>query len=93
MAPKAEIRPTRRNKRVLLVLLTGAGNLGESTICHAAGVSVTAHLILARLESAGWAEHWPEGVYPGGPYRRIYRLTCQGRAKAAGLLGLEMPDA
>jgi PadR family transcriptional regulator, regulatory protein PadR len=93
--PKPEIRPTRRVRRVLLVLLTGADELSGYPVSHLAGVnSAWVYVILARLERLGWvASEWQQNPPPRQPgRRRFYRLTRQGRAKAIGLLNLEMPD-
>lgn len=87
MKPKPEIRPTRVTRRVLLVLLTDADRLALYPIGHLAGVtSGRVYLTLRRLERLGW-------VTAENPPRKFYRLTRQGRAKAIGLLKLEMPDA
>lgn len=89
--PKPAIRPTRATRRVILVLLSGASNLGGYTICRAAGrASGTIHPILARLEAEGWAEsEWRPGP---APRRRVYRLTPRGRYYGLQMLGLEERD-
>jgi DNA-binding PadR family transcriptional regulator len=87
---RPEVKPTRRTRRVLLVLLTGASNLGGYTISHLAGVnSGLVYLTLDRLEDAGWVTSDREERFDGKPRGRFYRLSRQGRAKAIGLLGLE----
>lgn len=79
--------PGRRDRRVLLVLLSGAVNLGGSTIERAAQVG-SAHPSLARLEREGWAtSEW--GPERHGHRRRLYQLTPLGRYRALRALGLE----
>ena len=93
---RTEIRPTRRTRRVLLVLLTGAEGLSGYPISRLAGVgSGAVYVTLAKLEREGWVTgEWQQNPPPGQPgSRRFYRLTRQGRAKAIGLLRLEMPGA
>ncbi|MBB6628908.1 helix-turn-helix transcriptional regulator [Nocardioides sp. KIGAM211] len=51
--------------------------------------SGTVHPILARLEGSGWVVSQWEDVDPaaaGRPARRYYRLTDEGRARAAARL-------
>ncbi len=88
--PKREIKPTRATRRVLLVLLTGAGRLSGYPIARAAQVnSGGVYVILARLERIGWvASDWEQGK-PEGERRRFYQLTRYGRAKALEMLGLD----
>jgi DNA-binding PadR family transcriptional regulator len=85
-----EIKPTRGTRRVLLVLLTGAGRLSGYPISRAAMVgSGHVYVILARLERVGWvASDWEQGK-PEGERRKFYQLTRYGRARALALLGLE----
>lgn len=86
------IKDTRRNRRILAVLLTGAPNLSGIVICRCAGMaSGTIHPALARLEGAGWVDSkWDQhGIPVGSPRRRLYRLTPRGRYGAMKLLGLE----
>jgi hypothetical protein len=79
--------PGRRDRRVLLVLLSGAVNLGASTIAGAAQVPAVGPS-LTRLEVEGWAaSDWSPEV--GGHRRRLYRLTPVGRLRALAALGLE----
>jgi DNA-binding PadR family transcriptional regulator len=87
---KPEIKPTRATRRVLLVLLTGAGKLSGYPISRAGMVhSGNVYVILARLERTGWvAADWEHGK-PEGQRRRFYRLTRYGQAQALKLLGLE----
>lgn len=91
IAAQDGIKDTRRIRRVLTVLLTGAPNLSGIVICRCAGIgSGTVHPALARLEWAGWVDSaWQEGVPPGQPRRRFYHLTPRGRYGAMQLLGLE----
>jgi DNA-binding PadR family transcriptional regulator len=81
-------KPTRRDRRVLLVLLTGAGNLSGYPISRAAQVgSGQVYVSLARLEREGWVDSdWGDG--PPGRRRRYYRLTPTGRVRALASLGL-----
>jgi PadR family transcriptional regulator PadR len=90
VAAKPEVKPTRRTRRVLLVLLTGAGRLSGYPISRAAMVDAGyVYTVLATLEGAGWvASDWEEGK-PEGQRRRFYQLTRYGRARALTLLGLE----
>lgn len=85
------IKPTRRTKRVLLVLLTGAGKLSSYPIARAAQVSGGhVYVILARLEREGWvASAWEDRPVNPAQRRRFYQLTRVGRAQALTLLGLE----
>jgi DNA-binding PadR family transcriptional regulator len=89
--PDKPWKPRRRDRRVLLVLLTGAPNLSGYVICRAAGLaSGTVHPCLARLESMGWADsEWRPGPEPR---RRVYRLTKRGRYHGMLALGLEIGD-
>jgi DNA-binding PadR family transcriptional regulator len=90
--PQIRIRPTRRTKHVLSVLLTGATNLDGLLIMQLAGTTgFGAYTVIDRLEEAGWITgEWDQYMAP--PRRRYYKLTRQGRAKAIGLLKLEMPE-
>ena len=92
---KPEIKPTRRNKRVLLVLLTGAANLSCYPIWRLAGSTAgRVYLILATLEDAGWVTgEWEAGIAPGSPRRRFFSLTWKGCVKAMEMLGLEIPGS
>jgi DNA-binding PadR family transcriptional regulator len=93
MKPGADgIKPTRKMRRVLLVLLTGAPRLSGYPIAHAAAVGPgSIYPELARLERAGWvASKWEDGpARPNSGRRRFYQLTRYGRAQALKLLGLE----
>lgn len=93
--PRPVVRLTRRNRRVLLVLLSGAPDLSGYPICRAAGVpSGTAYYVLWRLEDAGWVtSEWGPVFTDDGLRRRFYRLTPTGRTGAYALLGLEAPGA
>lgn len=86
---KPPIRNTRRNRGTLLVLLTGASNIGLATVWMLArGSTVT----MARLERAGWiAGEW-ETPEPDDR-RRFYRLTPYGREQAMAMLGLKDAEA
>jgi hypothetical protein len=91
---KPAIRPTRRTKRVLLVLLTGAGRLSLYPIERAAMVS-SRHVdkVLPQLEAAEWVvtvPH-PDILVLGQPFS-CYELTPYGRAEALALLGLKNAD-
>ncbi|RCG31924.1 PadR family transcriptional regulator [Sphaerisporangium album] len=81
------IRATRAMRRVLLVLLTDAANLGGFTITKAAGVGAgSTYVCLDRLEERAWVT----GEFADGPYprRRFYRLTPAGWKYSHQLLGL-----
>lgn len=87
-----EIKPSRQVRRVLSVLLTGAGNLSIYMTGYAAAISPeAAHDVLAGLERAGWVTSERQATTESSR-RKFYTLTRQGRAKAIGLLGLEMPE-
>jgi hypothetical protein len=88
------IRADRKTRRVLTVLLTGATNIGGSTIWRlTGGMSGNVYLVLAWLEAADppWVDTRWETVPEGEdrPRRRFYTLTPYGRIRAAKLLGLE----
>lgn len=94
-AKAARIRPTRKMRRVLLVLLTGAPELSGYPICRAAATGPgSVYPELSRLEHAGWvAAEWEPGpARPNGGRRRFYRLTAYGRHAAYGVLGLTDPE-
>jgi hypothetical protein len=86
-ASEAGIKPTRRMRRVLTVLLTGAGNLGGGTFWRLTGV--TAYAELARLERAGWVTTSKEPGPVGRSARTFYHLTPDGRTAALKLLKLQ----
>lgn len=80
---------SRRDRRVLLVLLTGASNLTGLRICEAAGIgSGTAYPALAKIERLGWVNRERVTGY-GRPDRWLYSLTADGRAGVMEVLGLE----
>jgi DNA-binding PadR family transcriptional regulator len=88
-------KPNRRERRILLVLLTGAGNLWGLKIFHLAQVSSWGgmYVVLAKLEQQGWVT--AESSCPfmslktGESRRRMrYQLTDKGRAGAMEALGL-----
>lgn len=83
----------RRHRRILLALLSGAGNLSGYPLSRVAQVSSgTVYVVLARLEAAGWAAgEWDPEQTPDGGRRRYYHLTLRGRQQAMRLLGLEDP--
>jgi transposase len=81
---------TRSERRVLLVLLTGAPNLSCDPISQAAQVGIGRVCpILARLETEGMAASRPEQFTDRPHRRRFYRLTPAGRVYALSVLGLE----
>ncbi|MFC6080987.1 hypothetical protein [Sphaerisporangium aureirubrum] len=85
------IKSTRAMRRVLLVLLTDAANIGGHTIIEAVGVgSRAANICLAQLVSRAWVT----GEFTDGspPQRRFYRLTPDGWSYAHQLLGLTPPE-
>jgi PadR family transcriptional regulator PadR len=89
MAPKP-VKPTRRTRRVLLALLTGADNLSGYPIARMIGSgSGGVYLTLSRLEHAGWVTGQWEHHADGTPRRRYYRLTAEGIEDAIGMLRLE----
>ena len=92
--PRPVIRLTRKNRRVLLVLLSGATNLSGYPICRAAGTgSGTVYPLLARLEREGWVtSEWGPVFTDDGLRRRFYQLTADGRSEAYRMLGLEEPS-
>jgi DNA-binding PadR family transcriptional regulator len=87
-------RVPRSHRRVMLVLLTDAANLGGYTICRAAGIgSGSAYPALARLEKLGWLDsEWETPEPVNRPRRRFYRLTPDGRAHVMELLGLTVRE-
>jgi PadR family transcriptional regulator PadR len=91
MTGSPQIKDTRPNRRVLVVLLSGASNLSGYPLSRLSGIRPGAvYLALARLERAGWVTGQRQpGVPPGQPARRFYRLTSEGRRGAIELLGLE----
>jgi DNA-binding HxlR family transcriptional regulator len=90
IAAQDGIKNTRWNRRVLTVLLTGAGNVGDFTIMRLGGVSSAGvSLTLARLQRAGWVTHAQEDAPPGRLPRRFHSLTPRGRYGAMKLLDLE----
>jgi DNA-binding MarR family transcriptional regulator len=89
--PYRHRRAARRQRRVLLVLLTGASNLGGYTVCQAAQVGPgTFYPMMDRLERTGWVTGRWEAVPAGEdrPRRRFYSLTLKGQMRARQMLGL-----
>jgi DNA-binding PadR family transcriptional regulator len=86
--PEPKLR--RRDCRVVLALLTGAGNLSGYPLAKLAQVSAArVYRVLDLLEDAGHvAAHWEDGP---PPRQRFYRLTPDGRAWAHRTLGLDQP--
>lgn len=83
-------KPSRRDRRVLLALLSGAGNLSGYPISRTAQVRAgTLYPLLARLEKRGWVTSEWEVRTDGRLPRRFYSLTSEGRRCALALLGLE----
>lgn len=89
------MRLSRANRRVLLVLLTGAEHLGGYTVWRlAGGSSGTVQRALWNLKDAGWVETERGGAFAGGAEGRLYySLSPEGRSDAMRLLGLEVPGA
>jgi PadR family transcriptional regulator PadR len=83
-------RVPRSRRRVLLVLLSGAPELGGYTIARAAMTGYgKVYVILDHLERLGWVESDWESPEPlNRPRRRFYRLTGEGRMRALAALGL-----
>jgi PadR family transcriptional regulator, regulatory protein PadR len=93
--PRPVVRLTRRNRCVLLVLLSGAPGLYGYKMCQLAQVgSGTLYPLLERLERAGWVTAANAAApIPGTDLRRrMYWLTPTGRTEAFRLLGLEAPE-
>lgn len=87
-------RVPRKDRRVMLALLSGASNLSGYPLSRAAMVgSGSVYVILARLERrlGGVAGEWGEFT-PNGGRRRYYRLTPEGRTRVMELLGLKDGD-
>jgi len=82
-------RVPRRDRRVMLALLSDAANLGGYAIMNAARIG-TPYLALARMERLGWVTREREYPEPANrPPRTFYRLTAEGRANVMRLLGLQ----
>jgi PadR family transcriptional regulator, regulatory protein PadR len=83
-------KPSRRERRVLLALLSGASNLSGYPLSRTAQVAGGhVYVILARLERQGWVTgEWETGK-PEGERRRFYALTPEGRKVALLFLKLE----
>jgi DNA-binding PadR family transcriptional regulator len=83
-------KPTLRQQRVLLALLSGAPNLYGLTLCRVSQTgSKTVYPLLARMESCGWVTNVPPGPLAESPARHCYTLTPEGRKAALGFLKLE----
>ena len=83
-------KPSRRERRVLLALLSGASNLSGYPVGHAAQVgSGRVYITLGRLEALGWVTKraGEDGTSQGE--RRFYSLTPHGRSQVMRLLGLK----
>ena len=86
--PDKPWEPSRRERRVLLALLSGANLHGLTIMRLSQTGSRTVYPLLARLESRGWVtEEFREK--PGEKARKVYTLTRQGRKVALGFLRLE----
>lgn len=88
---RRRLRLSRRDRRVLLALLTDATNLSATTLAVTAQVSPwRVFQIIDRLEDANVVVTAREELSPGDirPPRRYYRLTAQGRAWAHEALAL-----
>lgn len=83
----------RRARRVLLALLSGAGNLSGYDLGRVAQAgSGAVYPVLDRLEAAGWVTAgWDPEETPNGGRRRYYALTPYGRVRVMGVLGLTDP--
>lgn len=84
--PEPKLR--RRDRRVVIALLTGAGNLSGFPLATLAQVSTArVYRVLDLMEDAGHVTaHWGDGPRPR---RRFYRLTPDGCAWAHRTLGLK----
>ena len=82
-------KPSRRQQRVLLVLLSGASNLYGYQLWRTSQVrSGTVYRVLDHLEDRGWVTgEFREQA--AGKARRFYTLTPEGRKAALLLLRLE----
>jgi hypothetical protein len=84
-------RIRRGDRRVMLALLSGAGNLSGARVYLAAGIGPGSfYPVVTRLEQRGyvWRER-REPRYGEGMASFRYRLTPAGRAAVLELLGLE----
>jgi DNA-binding PadR family transcriptional regulator len=85
------VRLTRGRRRMLLALLTGAGNLYGWRLCQAAQVgSVTLYPFLDHLEHAGWITR--ELRFVSDQWLYCYSLTEVGRWSALAELRLTAPS-
>lgn len=83
-------KPNRKDRRVLLALLTDAPNLSGYPLSKVAQVgSGAVYISLARLERQGWVTSDWETRSDELPRRRLYRLTGTGRKQAMAALKLE----
>lgn len=91
------VRLTLTNRRRLIVLLSGAANIGGSDLWRYGGGSAgNAYVFLDRMEDAGlvasdWEAPrigWAAPAESDSPRRRFYRLTPEGRAAAMKALNL-----
>ena len=90
MGELTRVRLTRRRQRVLLVLLSGAGNLHDERLRRAARVRPgTLYPFLSHLEAAGWVVRHRRSI--GLERKYCYDLTDAGRAHAAAGLCLILP--
>lgn len=84
----SRVRLTRGRRRVLLALLTGAGNLHGYRLCEAAQVwGWVLYPFLDHLEDAGWVTG--RMVTIKGRDYRCYTLTDTGRFEASKALLLK----
>lgn len=86
MAPDPPFPLSHPARRVLLVLLSGAGNLTRDVIAEAARPAGpgTVRPLLGVL----WREDWADmRENPGG--QPFWSLTARGRTEVLGLFGLE----
>jgi DNA-binding MarR family transcriptional regulator len=84
------VRITRGRRRVLLALLSEAGNLHGRRLCQAAQVwGGVLYPFLEHLEEAGWVTRQRRNI----DLRRCwcYTLTDDGRLRAAAELSLILP--
>jgi predicted ArsR family transcriptional regulator len=85
----ADIRWTRQTRALLAALLPGGG-AGDGwrhgyDLSRETGLkSGTLYPLLIRLTERGWLEtRWEDSPEPGRPPRHLYRLTAEGKARAA----------
>lgn len=84
-------KPNRRERRILLALMSGLPRLSGYPISRLAQASPgVVYTVLGRLENGGWVlAEWDTKETPNGGRRRFYTLTPFGREYVTKLLGME----